>query len=44
MQRIDNRSIGRFLVLSVALMHASHNLFIQAFFTPITAANGTITP
>lgn len=29
---------------TAALMHASHNLFIQAFFTPITSANGTITP
>lgn len=27
-----------------ALVHASHNLFIQAFFTPITIAHGTITP
>jgi membrane protease YdiL (CAAX protease family) len=27
-----------------ALVHASHNLFIQAFFTPITVAHGTITP
>lgn len=27
-----------------ALMHASHNLFIQAFFTPITAPRGSVTP
>ncbi len=27
-----------------AIMHASHNLFIQAFFTPITAPHGAITP
>lgn len=27
-----------------AVMHASHNLFIQAFFTPITAPRGAITP
>lgn len=27
-----------------AMVHASHNLFIQAFFTPITAPRGTITP
>lgn len=29
---------------TAALIHASHNLFIQAFFTPITASTGTITP
>jgi membrane protease YdiL (CAAX protease family) len=29
---------------TTAIMHASHNLFIQAFFTPITAPRGTITP
>lgn len=26
------------------VMHASHNLFIQAFFTPITESRGAITP
>ena len=29
---------------TAAVMHGSHNLFIQAFFTPITAPRGTITP
>jgi membrane protease YdiL (CAAX protease family) len=29
---------------TAAVMHASHNLFIQAFFTPITAPRGSITP
>lgn len=29
---------------TAAVMHASHNLFIQAFFTPITAPRGAITP
>ncbi|MCX7513514.1 CPBP family intramembrane glutamic endopeptidase [Frateuria hangzhouensis] len=29
---------------TAAVMHASHNLFIQAFFTPITTARGAITP
>ena len=27
-----------------ALCHASHNVFIQAFFTPLTGARGAITP
>ena len=27
-----------------AMLHASHNLFIQAFFTPLTAARGAVTP
>jgi membrane protease YdiL (CAAX protease family) len=27
-----------------ALFHASHNVFIQDFFTPLTGARGTITP
>ncbi len=27
-----------------AIFHASHNLFIQAFFTPLTGARGSITP
>ena len=31
-------------VWTAAVMHASHNLFIQAFFTPITAPRGSITP
>jgi uncharacterized protein len=26
-----------------AIFHASHNVFIQAFFTPLTAAKGAIT-
>jgi len=26
-----------------AIMHASHNLFIQAFFTPLTGAKGDVT-
>jgi uncharacterized protein len=26
-----------------AILHASHNIFIQAFFTPLTGARGTIT-
>lgn len=29
---------------TAAVMHASHNLFIQQFFTPMTAPRGTITP
>ncbi len=29
---------------TAALMHASHNLFIQGFFTPMTAPSGAITP
>lgn len=29
---------------TAAVMHASHNLFIQAFFTPMTGASGGITP
>lgn len=29
---------------TAAVMHASHNLFIQAFFTPMTGASGEITP
>jgi membrane protease YdiL (CAAX protease family) len=29
---------------TAAVMHASHNLFIQAFFTPITTPRGSITP
>jgi len=29
---------------TAALVHASHNLFIQGFFTPITAPRGAITP
>jgi len=31
-------------VWSAALVHGSHNLFIQAFFTPLTAPRGAITP
>jgi uncharacterized membrane protein len=27
-----------------ALLHASHNLFIQGFFTPLTGARGHFTP
>ena len=27
-----------------AILHASHNLFIQGFFTPLTGARGTLTP
>ncbi len=27
-----------------AILHASHNLFIQKFFTPLTGAKGTLTP
>lgn len=27
-----------------AILHASHNLFIQSFFTPMTSASGKITP
>ena len=27
-----------------AILHASHNLFIQAFFTPLTGSMGRITP
>jgi uncharacterized protein len=27
-----------------AIVHASHNLFIQAFFTPLTSPRGTVTP
>jgi CAAX protease family protein len=27
-----------------AIFHASHNLFIQGFFTPLTGARGDITP
>lgn len=27
-----------------AILHASHNLFIQAFFTPLTGSKGEITP
>ncbi|GAB3351939.1 lysostaphin resistance A-like protein [Lysobacter tyrosinilyticus] len=29
---------------AAALVHGSHNLFIQAFFTPMTAPRGAITP
>jgi membrane protease YdiL (CAAX protease family) len=29
---------------TAALVHASHNLFIQTFFTPMTAKHGDITP
>jgi membrane protease YdiL (CAAX protease family) len=29
---------------TAAVMHASHNLFIQAFFTPFTRSRGAITP
>jgi uncharacterized protein len=27
-----------------AILHASHNLFIQGFFTPLTGSRGTLTP
>jgi hypothetical protein len=30
--------------LALAILHASHNLFIQGFFTPLTGARGTLTP
>jgi membrane protease YdiL (CAAX protease family) len=29
---------------TAAIVHGSHNLFIQAFFTPMTSPRGTITP
>ena len=29
---------------TAVILHASHNLFIQGFFTPLTGARGSLTP